>query len=276
LEHIIDTDKIDISIERIVHIRIGEKNTPWRYPSSKEIWTDENSYSLTYVKSGGIYSKFGNDDVEFKEGQLFLTGKSEIPYTNYSMKLPTILYVISFITTEKIPLKFYTDGRIKIYPFNPSAIEKLYLEALDLYVKKPPAWKISTKRRVFRIFEEFLLALNEKNNKMPSFLKTSLEYIDKNALTETININELALKSNVSPTHFSRVFRQHLGASPKKYINTIKIDSAMAYLVNTDKTILEICELSGFNDIAYFNRVFKEHANCSPSQYRKKNNIRIF
>lgn len=275
MEHIIDTDKIDISIDKIVYIRSGEKNTPWLYPSSKDEWSNENFYSLTYVKSGGIYSTYAGNNVEFKEGQLFLAGKPEIPYTNYSVQLPTKLYVINFITSEKIPLNFYPDGRIKIYPFNPSAIEKLYLEALDLFVRKPAAWKISTKRRTFRILEEFLLALNEKNSNMPSFLKTSLEYIEKNALTETININELAGKNNVSPTHFSRVFKQHLGISPKKYINTLKVDNATAYLITTDKTILEICELSGFNDIAYFNRVFKEITGYSPSQYRKIKTIKI-
>ena len=255
-----DFSAIDISIDHIIMVRTGEKNTQWKYSSQKDMLHDKPFYTLTYVKSGGILSKCGNETYKFKEGCVYLGKEPEIPYWNYSMNLPTFLYVISFYTTKPIPLKFYPDGRLKVFPKNPSLIEKLYQQALDIYIKKPVAWKISLKQITLNIFMEFIQDLYEKRltRTMPSFLIESVNYIDENLFRETICIGDLAKKSNISTTHFLRVFKKEYGISPKKYINKIKIDSATTLLVNTDKTIAEICEQSGFNDIAYFNRAFKE------------------
>jgi len=43
-------------------------------------------------------------------------------------------------------------------------------------------------------------------------------------------------------------------------------------LLNSNASVLEIAEQSGFSDTAYFNRVFKKMVGTSPGQYRKKHN----
>jgi len=273
----VDLDKIDINIDEISYVRVGEKNIPWKYDSTSEVFYDKPLYTLTYIKNGGISSKYGNETVEFKVGSMYFGTRPKIQYTNSSMELPTVIYVITFFTEEEIPLEFYPDGRLKVYPSNPVLIEKLYAEALDLFIKKPVAWKISLKQITLKLLAEFLQALHAKrlNITMPAFLIDSLRYIESNLFYETININELAKRSNVSTTHFLRVFKQEFGVSPKKYINRLKIESASVLLINTDHTIQEVCEQSGFNDIAYFNRCFKSETGFSPSQFRKTNKIHI-
>lgn len=273
----LNLDQIDISIDSIACVRIGEKNIPWKYSSTSEIVFENPIYNITYIKNGGISSKYGNETVDFKVGSMYFGTHPKIHYTNSSMELPTVIYVISFFTKENIPLEFYPDGRLKVYPSNPVLIEKLYMEALDLFIKKPIVWRISLKQITLRILAEFLQALHEKrlNKTMPAFLIDSLRFIESNLFKETININELAKRNNVSTTHFLRVFKKEFGVSPKKYINRLKIESASVLLVNTDHTIQEVCEQSGFNDIAYFNRCFKSETGLSPSQFRKTNKTHI-
>ena len=45
--------------------------------------------------------------------------------------------------------------------------------------------------------------------------------------------------------------------------------NAQRKIMETDKSITEIGNLTGFSNITHFNRVFKQYAGLTPSQYRK-------
>ena len=57
------------------------------------------------------------------------------------------------------------------------------------------------------------------------------------------------------------------------YLNNIRIKNACDYLINTDKGVLEISQLCGFNSSEYFSNVFKKFTTLSPSEYRKKKKL---
>ena len=64
------------------------------------------------------------------------------------------------------------------------------------------------------------------------------------------------------------MFKKHLGVSPKKYINGMKILQAKQYLCRFDLSIKEIAYKLGFKDEKYFMKLFKEYENLTPSTYR--------
>ena len=117
-------DILNIGIKKIFIIRQGIKNTSWKFhydPSERpEICDTEHIYNITYVKSGGIKSHAQDGERIFDEGCVYLEQNPDIEYSNFSLNIPTHIYVATFSTYEEIPLAFPKDGRIRIYPHSRS------------------------------------------------------------------------------------------------------------------------------------------------------------
>lgn len=84
-----------------------------------------------------------------------------------------------------------------------------------------------------------------------------------------ISLNELASLAGMTPTAFSRFFKQRTGRTVSDYIIDIRLGHAARRLVDTTMTIAEICYECGFNNISNFNRAFKAKKGCSPKAFRK-------
>ena len=94
------------------------------------------------------------------------------------------------------------------------------------------------------------------------------EFIDRdNLLTQ----EELADLLHISDRHLSRLMQQYYGMSYTEKVNEIRCFFAKDMLENSDATITEVCERSGFQSYAYFGRVFRKLNGMSPSEYRKAN-----
>lgn len=94
-------------------------------------------------------------------------------------------------------------------------------------------------------------------------------WIDRH-FAEPIGLDNLAAMANLSPSHFSAVFRAQVKQSPKAYLLSQRLDQAGRLLVQTGLSILEIAWSVGFNHLAHFNRSFKAHTGLTPGDYRKK------
>src|SRR5690606_16107770 len=94
------------------------------------------------------------------------------------------------------------------------------------------------------------------------------EYI-KNNFADDINFNLIAQKFSYSSSYLSRLFAQHTGQSPSKYLMDIRINRAK-YLLQNYKTlsIKQIGESVGYLDQSYFSRVFKKVTGLSPLDFR--------
>ncbi len=77
------------------------------------------------------------------------------------------------------------------------------------------------------------------------------------------------LPLELTPVAFSRFFRQRTGRTLSDYIVDTRIGSAARLLVDTEKTVAEICYDCGFNTLSNFNRLFRRKKNCSPKEFRE-------
>lgn len=96
-----------------------------------------------------------------------------------------------------------------------------------------------------------------------------IKYINQNFAT-IASIEQIADHLHISKHYLCRLFKNSTGVTLIDYINTIRVKNACDFLENSDKDILEISELCGFNSSAYFSNVFKKMMQESPLQYRKK------
>jgi len=84
----------------------------------------------------------------------------------------------------------------------------------------------------------------------------------------------LAALCGISISHLRRCFHSVTGFSPQIYINRARMSCAEHLLCRSDHSILEIAQLSGFENVSCFNRMFRRLRNMTPSQYRAANRLK--
>lgn len=83
-----------------------------------------------------------------------------------------------------------------------------------------------------------------------------------------IMLEDAANLLNMSIVSFSRLIKQRTGKSFVDFVNEIRLGYATRMLIETNKSVSEICYECGFNNISNFNRTFKRKQNCTPSEFR--------
>ena len=98
-----------------------------------------------------------------------------------------------------------------------------------------------------------------------------LRYINEHlAAGQGVTLDKAAAKACMNPQAFSRYFRKTTGRRFIDYVNEIRVGKACHLLLNTDKTISEICYEAGFCNLSNFNRHFLKVKQVSPKQFRQR------
>jgi hypothetical protein len=72
----------------------------------------------------------------------------------------------------------------------------------------------------------------------------------------------------LSAFHFNRVFHQITGLPPAKFIAALRMDEAKRLLLNTNRSITDICFEVGYNSLSTFTRRFTERVGLGPREFR--------
>lgn len=83
------------------------------------------------------------------------------------------------------------------------------------------------------------------------------------------SLERLALAIGLSRSYTSRVFSQETGGSIQEYLVTRRVKCACELLRNSELTVEQIGQRSGFSDTPYFITSFKKLMGQTPLQYRK-------
>ncbi|MBR5256644.1 MAG: helix-turn-helix domain-containing protein [Bacteroidales bacterium] len=101
------------------------------------------------------------------------------------------------------------------------------------------------------------------------------KYISEHS-AEPIRQTDLADLVGMSRSAFSSFFKLRTGRTLSDYLIDIRLGNAARMLVDTNKSISEICYECGFNNLSNFNRIFKSRRGSTPREFRsiyKKNRI---
>ncbi|MDR6229748.1 AraC-like DNA-binding protein [Pseudomonas sp. SORGH_AS199] len=79
---------------------------------------------------------------------------------------------------------------------------------------------------------------------------------------------EVAEHLGMTPTYFSRFFRQATGRTFVEFVNSLRISKACEMLSHSRMPVTDICFEAGFNNISNFNRRFHQLKGMTPRQYR--------
>jgi AraC family transcriptional regulator len=87
-------------------------------------------------------------------------------------------------------------------------------------------------------------------------------------LEDDIGLDELAASTNLSPFHFSRMFKATTGVPPHRYLGNLRLERAKELLAGTSLSVAEVAAAAAFSTAANFSRAFKQFTGVTPLEYR--------
>lgn len=100
-------------------------------------------------------------------------------------------------------------------------------------------------------------------------ITSAIEYIN-NHLSAKLTAQKVAEEIFVSVHSLQKRFKQEVGITMGKYINSRLTTTAAYALYSSNLSVKQISQELGFCDQFYFSRVFSAHYGMTPSQYRRR------
>lgn len=101
-------------------------------------------------------------------------------------------------------------------------------------------------------------------------IQVAYSYIMKHYMQPDMRMKDVADALNMSESAFSHFFQKFAFRSFTQFLIDLRLGYACKMLLDTDQTIAQISDASGFNNLANFNRLFKKYRDCTPMEYRKR------
>ena len=95
----------------------------------------------------------------------------------------------------------------------------------------------------------------------------AVNYIFENYMRE-LPLEEVASHLGMTPTYFSRFFKQAAGRGFVEFVNRLRISKSCELLARSELPVTEVCFESGFSNLSNFNRRFQQLKGMTPSRYR--------
>jgi transcriptional regulator GlxA family with amidase domain len=86
----------------------------------------------------------------------------------------------------------------------------------------------------------------------------------------TFRFADVAERMGMSLRTFARRFKVATGDSPLGYVQKLRIAMARRLLEHDDRTVQEISQAVGYDDVAFFRDLFRRHTGVSPQGYRQR------
>lgn len=220
-------------------------------------------WQMEFILEGTVLIRFDKSQITLSEKQILI-----IP--------PNVKHSFVYGTTRKtwsfkfsLSSEFITDLQILVLPDSNDAVQKLcniFSQLLAEYQQIPVS--------LYATFEYLIGGLlvmsyakieNEKN--MPEWVIVAKEFIAVN-IEENINLEDLAKHLNYTRIHLSRLCQMHLNMKLKDFFDQEKVSIIKKKLLYSQKSITEIAQETGFNDVYSFSRFYKRVSSLTPSEQR--------
>jgi AraC family transcriptional regulator len=120
-----------------------------------------------------------------------------------------------------------------------------------------------------RIARRFVrdLPLPTSKGLSPGRLQRVRDYIEAH-LDEDLSLTVLADIACLSPYHFSRSFKEAVGAGPQRYVMERRLERAKTLMRRTNQPLALIAQEAGFSDQSHLTSIFRREMGVTPGRYR--------
>ena len=150
--------------------------------------------------------------------------------------------------------------------------EQLLFEVIFEFETQLPYAQLSTQGAFLRlwtfILRQQLLQGNIKNEPQ-STLMLEIRHLLNTSTGQTVSLDELSSRFNISKYHLVRSFKKLFGMSPIQYHQRCRLEKAKNMVLYTMFPMTQIASELGFENPSTFTRAFKNQYQQSPSQLRR-------
>lgn len=95
-----------------------------------------------------------------------------------------------------------------------------------------------------------------------------LRYLHR-TFDQPVRMEEIARWQGMTPSSFSRFFKQATGDTFTTFVRRLRIHQACRLLQDPSNSVVETCFMSGYSNISNFNRHFRRMVGMTPREYRQ-------
>lgn len=159
------------------------------------------------------------------------------------------------------------------YPENPAFITELVYECEAEFYGNREHRDVMLNLKLEELFLKLSRALNGQSTpSLNADSKKKFQQLRRKMLSDLskhMSNAEMAKEVGFSESRFHRIYKSLYGISPTNDMINARIERSKQLLFSESKTVSEIAEALGYENITHFIRQFKAKTNCSPTEYRK-------
>lgn len=107
-----------------------------------------------------------------------------------------------------------------------------------------------------------------------SSMSEVFRFIEAN-YNQQITLGDVAQAVGYSPAYLTNLVRQQTGKSVHRWLVERRMAQALSLLRETEKTICQIAEAVGYQDVCHFSRYFRQFYGTSPQAWRKRTTLLV-
>jgi two-component system response regulator YesN len=209
-----------------------------------------------------------------KEKQLvdfLMSGKTEEAKAVYSDIIgETSMYSITVLQLTLSHLTLTVNNVIRILKqnnalsvipeFDTTIIGLSHVESID-----------EVNEQFYRLFNELKQSVEGKRSlKHDELVRRMNEIIERDYTSPNLGLNSIADELNMSPIYISRLYKQSTSLALPDVIQDTRMNMAKKLLLQTEFSVADIAEKTGYTSSSYFYRIFKKNNGVTPNDFRKK------
>jgi len=243
---------------------------------------------LCFVEEGSGYHYVDDKVIPIKRGDLFVipigtshvfrpsSPKQDKPLVIYNCIFrPSVLaeWKHMFSSNSKVMKLLFGSPRVTIkdihFQDRNDQFSTLFYNMHTEYLRKHTGYKTILTTLLIQI-----LSMLQRYEVQPTTedtpankLEDALEYI-KNNYAQNITVKQMADLSYMSASHFQRLFKKSTGLTFTQYLQNVRIQKCCELLKTTNKSVNQIANLVGYQDMKFFHYLFRKKTGVTPQQYR--------
>lgn len=238
----------------------------------------DNCYKLYFITKGESYIKDEKGEYKLEAGNMYLINGNKIrSYHTESFSTYWIHFTPRDIVLERALITLETVTRLTSQEIKHEIINRDIFNSLFSLSETTKRSYLFNLKLLHLIHGVIIDALNdyswEELNDIDNYHKIYkvVKYIDEHYDTN-ITLDKMANISNLSPSHFHRIFTSTMKITPTNYLIKKRMIAALSFIMENND-IKEVAYKLGFCNDAYFSRLFKKYYGVTAGEFRKNNNI---